>query len=55
MASLTFHDKKESYTIQVSQEQGKWLVEFLEKIAVGQTDNNFCTGKQTMKCRTGRF
>lgn len=36
MASLTFHDKKESYTIQVSQEQGQWLVDFLEKSAVGE-------------------
>jgi hypothetical protein len=36
MAALTFHDKKESFTIQVSQEQGQWLVSFLEKAAVSQ-------------------
>lgn len=36
MAALTFHDKKESFTIQVSQEQGQWLVLFLEKAAVSQ-------------------
>ncbi|ALM50070.1 Fe-S oxidoreductase [Flavobacterium psychrophilum] len=36
MASLTFHDKKESFTIQVSQEQGEWLTSFLEKAAVAE-------------------
>ena len=36
MASLTFHDKKESFTIQVSQEQGEWLTSFLEKAAVSE-------------------
>ncbi len=34
VSSLTFHDKKESYTVQVSQEQEQWLVQFLENIAV---------------------
>jgi len=33
-ASLTFHDKKESFTIQVDKEQGEWLDAFLEKAAV---------------------
>lgn len=36
MALLTFHDKKESFTIQVSQEQGEWFTSFLEKAAVGE-------------------
>jgi hypothetical protein len=36
MAELTFHDKKESFTIQLAKEQGEWLVELLEKIAVSQ-------------------
>jgi len=34
MAELAFHDKKESYTIQVSKENGEWLVAFLEKASV---------------------
>ncbi len=34
MMSLTFHDKKESFTIQTSAEEGEWLVEMLLKIAV---------------------
>lgn len=31
-ASLTFHDKKESYSIQVNREQGEWLVKLLNQI-----------------------
>jgi hypothetical protein len=34
MAELTFHDKKESFSIQVSQEQGQWLINFLQKAAI---------------------
>ncbi|MEE1898908.1 radical SAM protein [Flavobacterium rakeshii] len=30
--SLTFHDKKESYSIQVNREQGEWLVKLLNQI-----------------------
>lgn len=33
-ASLTFHDKKESYSIQVNREQGEWLVKLLNQITV---------------------
>ena len=33
-ASLTFHDKKESYSIQVNREQGEWLVKVLNQITV---------------------
>ncbi|MFL9837962.1 B12-binding domain-containing radical SAM protein [Flavobacterium sp. ST-75] len=33
-ASLTFHDKKESYSIQVNREQGEWLVKLLREITV---------------------
>jgi len=36
MASLTFHDKKESFTVQVSQEQGEWLSAFLGKTSVSE-------------------
>ena len=34
MVSLTFHDKKESFSIQVGKEQGEWLVMILEKLSV---------------------
>ena len=34
MMSLTFHDKKESFIVQTNKEEGEWLVEILEKIAV---------------------
>jgi len=34
MASITFHDKKESFTIQTNKNEGEWLVSILEKIKV---------------------
>ncbi len=34
VASLVFHDKKESFTIQVAKSQGEWLVAMLEKLSV---------------------
>lgn len=34
MMTLTFHDKKESFTIQTGKNEGEWLVEILQKIAV---------------------
>ncbi|WP_316737280.1 B12-binding domain-containing radical SAM protein [Pedobacter aquatilis] len=34
MASLTFHDKKESFTIQTNKSEGEWLVSILDKIKV---------------------
>ncbi|MFV8375696.1 B12-binding domain-containing radical SAM protein [Flavobacterium sp. LB1P71] len=34
MMTLTFHDKKESFTIQTNKNEGEWLVEILQKIAV---------------------
>lgn len=34
MMSLTFHDKKESFTIQTNKAEGEWLIEILQKIAV---------------------
>ncbi|HSD05747.1 B12-binding domain-containing radical SAM protein [Flavobacterium sp.] len=37
MSALTFHDKKESFTIQTSKAEGKWLVEILQKISVSNT------------------
>ena len=47
MASLTFHDKKESFTVQVSQEQGEWLSAFLNKTSVSEkTITTFAQAKQ---------
>jgi hypothetical protein len=37
MMSLTFHDKKESFTIQTNKNEGEWLVGILEKISVSST------------------
>ncbi len=37
MLNLTFHDKKESFTIQTNKLEGEWLVEILEKISVSNT------------------
>ena len=34
MTTLTFHDKKESFTIQTGKIEGEWLVQILEKLAV---------------------
>ncbi|RYJ41774.1 B12-binding domain-containing radical SAM protein [Flavobacterium beibuense] len=47
LAAFTFHDKKESYTIQVNKEQGEWLVALLHQIAV--TPDNKVTGFQQVK------
>jgi hypothetical protein len=34
MMGLTFHDKKESFTIQTNKIEGEWLVEILQKISI---------------------
>ncbi|RTY86621.1 radical SAM protein [Flavobacterium sp. GT3R68] len=34
LMTLTFHDKKESFSIQTDKKEGAWLVEILQKIAV---------------------
>lgn len=34
MASLTFHDKKESFVVQTSKNEGEWLTSILEKIHI---------------------
>ena len=34
MITQTFHDKKESFSIQANKNEGEWLIEILEKIAV---------------------
>lgn len=37
MLTLTFHDKKESFSIQTNKAEGEWLIAILEKIAVSNT------------------
>jgi hypothetical protein len=37
MMALTFHDKKETYSVQMNKENGKWLLELLNKITVSNT------------------
>jgi hypothetical protein len=37
MMTLTFHDKKESFSIQTNKAEGEWLVEMLQKISVSNT------------------
>ncbi len=37
MMILTFHDKKESFTIQTGKNEGEWLVQMLEKISVSKS------------------
>ncbi|WP_264563558.1 B12-binding domain-containing radical SAM protein [Flavobacterium sp. N3904] len=37
MMMLTFHDKKESFSIQTNKIEGEWLVEMLKKISVSNT------------------
>ena len=37
MMTLTFHDKKECFTIQTTKNEGEWLVEILQKISVSNS------------------
>jgi hypothetical protein len=37
MSRLTFHHKKESFTIQMNKDEGEWLLGILKKIAVSNT------------------
>jgi len=39
MMTLTFHDKKESFTIQTAKNEGEWLVQILDRISVSKTKN----------------
>ncbi len=34
MMTLTFHDKKESFSLKTNKKEGEWLVEMLEKISI---------------------
>lgn len=54
MATLAFHDKKESFSIQVSKSQAEWLTDFLEKASVHQAaPTTFMTAKQSYEERVG--
>jgi len=37
MMTLTFHDKKESFSIQTGKKEGEWLVQMLGKLSVSQS------------------
>ncbi|OUL63530.1 radical SAM protein [Flavobacterium sp. AJR] len=37
MLTLTFHDKKESFSVQTNKNEGEWLVEILQKISSSKT------------------
>jgi len=37
MMTLTFHDKKESFSIQTNRIEGEWLLEILQKLSVSNT------------------
>jgi hypothetical protein len=37
MMTLTFHDKKESFSIQTGEKEGEWLVQILEKMSVSKS------------------
>ncbi len=37
MLTMTFHDKKESFSIQTNKIEGEWLLEILQKISVANT------------------
>jgi hypothetical protein len=37
MTTLTFHDKKESFTIQTGKNEGEWLLQILEKISASNS------------------
>ena len=37
MVTLTFHDRKESFSVQLNKEQGNWIKELLFKISVSNT------------------
>ncbi len=40
MSTLTFHDKKETYSVQLNREEGDWLIETLKKVSISYTKLN---------------
>ncbi|OIQ15791.1 MAG: radical SAM protein [Flavobacterium sp. MedPE-SWcel] len=54
LTTFTFHDKKESYSIQTSREQGEWLLSFLEKANIkSNTVTTFLKAKQSYEAIDG--
>jgi hypothetical protein len=39
MMAFTFHDKKESFTLQTNKDEGEWLIEILTKITIANSKN----------------
>jgi hypothetical protein len=37
MMSLTFHDKKESFTIKTGKNEGEYLIQMLEKVSISNS------------------
>lgn len=50
-AVLTFHDKKESFSVQVSQPEGEWLVQFLNEASANSV--TFSKAKQSFEENNG--
>ncbi|WP_316829477.1 B12-binding domain-containing radical SAM protein [Pedobacter aquatilis] len=56
MASLTFHDKRESFTVQVNKNEGEWLVSILERIkATGENIHSFQELKSDFETEMDNF
>ncbi len=56
MMTLTFHDKKESFTIQTNKNEGEWLVQILKKLSVSNSKiNNFQEVKSDFEIRFNDF
>ena len=56
MMQLTFHDKKESFSIQINKEEGDWLLIMLQKMAITNDKLlNFMTIKQDFETNLENF
>ena len=56
MASLTFHDKRESFTVQTNKKEGEWLISFLEKIHISNEKvYNFAEVKSDFESKIENF
>ncbi|PWS33933.1 B12-binding domain-containing radical SAM protein [Pedobacter paludis] len=56
MASLTFHDKKQTFSIQTSKSEGEWLISFLEKTHISNEKvYNFAEVKSDFESKIENF
>ena len=53
MAALSFHAKRENYTINLTKEHGEWLVQFLQEAAVSNKPVIFSKVKESFENATG--